>query len=416
MRIIQRFLSIRPNIDHALYVLFSFAFIVSIIYAKFVISVVMFALCILTLIQLLFKDYSWNIEHKHFLWLTLPFIAVLFSGINTADVSGYLHHLRLKVPFLVLPLMWVYKSVFFAKHARPLLLFFVAICTFSACPVLVTYLSDMESFNIAISKGQAIPTPLGHIMYSLIITGSIAVSFEMILQNKESTAIRWVLIASTLFLFIFQHILASRTGVFLSYFSIIFLASWYLVQRKKLAALFPFLFLLVLIFGLASQWIPSLQKKLSYAKWDVKQFLDNKGDGYSDSDRILSYQVGWALFKQNPVLGTGIGDLRTEMTLEYKKKYKLLKKKYPHNQYLFHLSGMGIIGFILFMAGIIGPMIFYREKAIPLYYCFQCIFLLAFLVENTIERQQMIAYYLYFTLLFMSIMVHQKQFTKSLSY
>ncbi len=395
----QRFLALRPWIDHRLFILFTICFLWAIIYAKFLLSVMMFALSILVVIQLAYKDYSVKRTHGIFLLFLLPFIAVVLSGVNSSDFPSYLHHVKMKLPFLILPLVWSYKRSFFAKYYKAILFAFIALSLASIFPVSFNYLSNFEAINTAITKGQAMPTPMGHIMYSLCLTGALGASLYLALYpNKQFSIPVWFLGLAALLIFIFQHILASRTGVVLSYFSIVLIAGHYLFMQGKYITLCVILGLIFISPILAINTIPSFKNKIAYANWDLKSYFENKGEGYSDSERILSYQAAWVLIQQSPILGTGIGDLRTCMKETYKNHLDHESDKYPHNEYLFHLTGMGIVGFLLLLMTLFVPWWYFRKEMDIFFLCFQSVFMLAFLVENTIERQQMIAYYLFFSL------------------
>ncbi len=409
----QRFVALRPWIDHRLFILFTICFLWAIIYAKFLLSVMMFALSILVLIQLSFKDYPFNRKHGTFLIMLLPFLAVVFSGVNSSDLGSFLHHVKMKLPFLILPFVWSYKRQFFAKNYKAILCTFVGLGLASIVPVAYTYFADFDSINKLISKGQSMPTPLGHIMYSLCLLGALNASIYLLLYpSKTHTFPKWFLISVAIIIFVFQHILASRTGVVLSYFSLAIIVGHFLYKHKKYMILTGLLACLFISPILAIKIVPSFKNKIAYANWDLKSYFNNQGVGYSDSERILSYKAGWVLIKQNPLLGTGIGDLRQCMKDTYLEELNHKGDKYPHNEYLFHFTGMGVVGLLLLMITLLFPIWYYRKEMDIFFFTFQCVFMLAFLVENTIERQQMIAYYLFFSLCGLAYMEISKQASK----
>ncbi len=74
--------------------------------------------------------------------------------------------------------------------------------------------------------------------------------------------------------------------------------------------------------------------------------------------RVAYYIVTYDIFKNNPIIGVGLGDYKDQTALmletqEYpylsEDTKKFMKKFHPHNQYLFILLQMGIVGLILFL-------------------------------------------------------------------
>jgi len=119
--------------------------------------------------------------------------------------------------------------------------------------------------------------------------------------------------------------------------------------------------------------------------WDLTQYNRGKGKNYSDSERLMSYDLALELIKESPITGQGIGDLKSAMKKKNIENYGE-KEKYifPHNQYLYVLAGLGILGFIFFFGGLLGPVLFYKPD--PYIWLVYLSLLAAFMVENTIER------------------------------
>lgn len=133
-------------------------------------------------------------------------------------------------------------------------------------------------------------------------------------------------------------------------------------------------------------------------KYDWEQYKKGEGNNYNDSERLMSYSVAWELFKQRPLLGTGIGDLKTEMKEGHLAQFGSKEKYiYPHNQYLFLLSGIGIVLTLLFLLGLYAPLAAALNN--PFLWLIFTILSLAFLVENTIQRAVSTAFFTFFILL-----------------
>ena len=120
----------------------------------------------------------------------------------------------------------------------------------------------------------------------------------------------------------------------------------------------------------------------------------------------MSYQISMQLIQEKPLFGHGIGDLRPIMTERHKEMYGQKDKYiYPHNQYLFVLTCMGVLGALLFFFGLFSPLIYSKDRSAFLVILF-ILMLLSFLVENTIQRAVITGFFLFFILLNLSLRSH----------
>ena len=135
----------------------------------------------------------------------------------------------------------------------------------------------------------------------------------------------------------------------------------------------------------------------------MEEILEGEGHTYSDATRLRSYEIGWQVYLDHPYIGVGAGDLRSEMKERFQEKYPASSKYIlPHNQFLTTLAGMGLIGFIIFLTAFIQPLSAGRWKESLLFLNFQLTAALSVLVENTLENSVGVAFYVLFTLIFLS--------------
>jgi O-antigen ligase len=78
---------------------------------------------------------------------------------------------------------------------------------------------------------------------------------------------------------------------------------------------------------------------------------------HSDAQRLLSIQYGVRIAEENPLLGVGVGDIKTEMDKLYNQSAgsEFVKSKLPHNQFVYFLAASGIVGFLVFMLSVLYP-------------------------------------------------------------
>ncbi|NNF33476.1 MAG: O-antigen ligase family protein, partial [Saprospiraceae bacterium] len=320
----------------------SILLITSVVYSKFLLSVSMFGWAILAFYSFRKPFKIW--EEKGLL-LTIGLIALTaFSGVNSENTGEWIHHLRMRLPFFALPVALYMipkpspRTYFFIQY------FLIFLIFFSTLPVLYEVLVDFDTIYQGLAAGRPIPTPIQHTKYSLMVAYAIIAGALLIKDQLPHSGYikKWLLIGVVVYLLIFLHILAVRSGLVVFYLSAVLLSAVYAFWQRSFRTLIIALVLAILLPVIGFLSIPSLNKRVHYMIYDLKEYLKDGGDQYSDSDRINSLLVGWEIFKDHPLIGTGIGDLKDECKIKYEEKFGADKYVlYPHNQYLFVLAGSG---------------------------------------------------------------------------
>jgi len=396
---------------------FCCAIIFSLIYSPFVLSVGMILICVMAVFDIweesdgklkfglnksIKSNFQQFLQSPQYWIISCFFLIVLAGGLYNEDWTYWLERLRIKVPFLLLPFAFFSLPAFRKKDYLGLYYFLVLLLFFTCIGIGFNYLMNFEVINESILKGHAVPVPRNHIRYSLMMAiGIIAGAYLYIEKFKlrydwERAFIGFM----TLFLFLFIHVLAVRSGLLVLYFSLLVIAIVYIFQSKKYIQglmLIASIFLLPLI---AYKTIPSFQAKVAYTVWDMKMFKEGTGNNYSDSDRLFSLQLGLDIFKEHPLIGVGAGDLREEIkerTAAFGKDPE--KHKMPHNQILSILAASGIIGGILFLITFFFPLFYAKAFLNSLHLSLHTIIFFSFMMENTLETSIGLGIYIFFLLI-----------------
>ena len=338
---------------------------------------------------------------KPFLFPVIIFLLTLLSGINSDNLHVWSQFVAKKAPFLVLPFAFFMARNHFAKRFYDYLLGFVIIVGVVALGVIGNYILNFDDLNQAIGKGQSITTPIDHAEFSIYIAFAAICSLFMYLEDKRviRLASQTTLLLTAIFLTIVLHILAVRSGLAVFYSVLLFVGGYHFYSTQRYKLLLGFMVGIFLFPMIAIKTIPSLNKKMSYAKWDINQYKKGQGLNYSDSERIFSLQAGWAIFQSSPLIGVGIGDLKEKCQEAYAARQYPELQHYPHNQYLFTLAAMGILGFLLYSIALLGPLWFTKGIYNPYFISLHAVLFISALVENTLERTFSIGFYLFFVLL-----------------
>lgn len=331
---------------------------------------------------------------------SLVFLGVLFSVINSVDLQGWSKHVQLKLPFLVIPLAFASIRLSVEQLFR-LFYLFIGIAFMSAVGVSILYFSDMSYYNDLIGQGQSLPTPIQHVSYAIIMSYVVVSSFVLFLEDKTHPRLRWPVLIIGIFLFLFMHLLAVRSGLVTMYLGLLLLILKRIFIAKKYIQGAGCLLVCVAAPVIAYYCVPSFYNKVGYMIWDFTQMMDNKTVNYSDGGRLLSFKLGWDLFIAEPWLGTGLGDFKATCHNWYITNVDGYQGKlnFPHNQFLFSLASTGIFGFIIYQIGIWLPFFkaqMYRSSlALSLF----VIVVTSFLVETQLERSAVICFFLYFVMI-----------------
>ncbi|MEL7020442.1 MAG: O-antigen ligase family protein, partial [Bacteroidota bacterium] len=331
----------------------------------------------------------------------------------------WMERLRLKLPFLLLPFAFYQLHNIIQKHNighrygqshhsfyDGVLYVLLLLMTVSCIGIGVHYWLNFEEINLAIQQGRAIPTPRNHIRFSLLLAISI-ISGGYLYAKKYIYRFDWertLIACCTTFLFIFIHILSVRSGLLALYMALFaLLVRFILIKKRYWIGLAGIVALTAL--PVASYYIvPSFQKKINYAVWDLRTYYAGKGANNSDSGRLVSLQVGWELAQRNMLVGVGAGNLRREVKNIYRQQFPAVTEpKMPHNQWVSVLAGTGILGIIIFGIAFFVPFFYNAHYRQPLFLGYYIIVFTSLLMENTLENSMGIGLYCFFTLLFLNL-------------
>lgn len=392
---------------------------VALIYSPFLLSVSIIGLIVISVFNLkvsekvsfgLHPNLKENLrklkKHRAFLAITLFFFIVLLLGIPVEDTTYWLERLRLKLPFLFLPFVFVSLPDFSKRQYLGLLYFLLAILFITCIGIGVNYLLHFEEINLMIRRGKPMPVPRNHIRFSLLLATGIMAGAYLYWKKfywKYQWEKKWIG-GVTLFLFLFMHILSVRSGLLVFYLASIFLLGRYMYITRRYFIGLSLIITLMALPGIAYLTIPSFTTKMDYARWDLKKYFSNKKEElnyHSDSERLISVQIGWQIGSENPIFGVGAGDLKKEVLARYAVQYpQITSPKMPHNQLLSVFAGMGIVGLFLFLVAFFLPLFYKKNYRNPLLVAFCCIIFFSFMMENTIENSMGIGLYAFFICFF----------------
>lgn len=322
------------------------------------------------------------------------FLIPLIWGIGSSDTEYWMEKVRIRLPFLALPLIFLILPKMSIKDFNILLLIFQSILTFTALGAVLNFFLHYEIMMNMLSKGQFIPVPLHHIRFSLMLAFSIFIGFYLYKNENNRKWIARFALSQSFLAIICLHILSVRSGIAVFYFlSIFILVKTILIQKNYILGIG--LIIIIVLMPLAFYKMnSSFNTKINYSKWDFEQYLENNGTNYSDSERITSIIVGIEIFQKHPFFGVGTGDINNEVKQIYKDKFPSYENaKLPHNQIIVVLASQGIVGLLLFLFFYFYPLFYQKGYRNFLATILSLTIFLSFLVESTFETSQGVMMY-----------------------
>jgi O-antigen ligase len=333
------------------------------------------------------------------------FFVYLLSALNSTEDNYFLlERIRLKLPFLALPVAFVvFKNKISRQQFHSYLYLFLLLLLVTSVTISFQFFKNLSGILHAYSEGRVIETPFNHIRYSLMISFGIITGFYLFVKGFyiRYSWERWLILAATIFLIYFQHLLAVRSGIAAIYLCAIYMIFYFIFRIKNFKRALMLFAVILFVPMIAYFTIPSVKLRINYMQYDLQQlFVFQNASGLSDAGRILSIEKGMELFKEHPLTGVGIGDLKVEM----KKKLDAAPEHpqdvlLPHNQFVFVAAGTGVFGLLVFVIAICLPLMRRRYLKNWLFVCFHIIILSSFFTEATIEEQMGTDFYLSFLLL-----------------
>lgn len=398
-------------------ILLSILLIISLVYSLFLLSVSLFLFGLISLLipgenRFGFRLRDNFIEQMGSLlsepgwWvISISFFMVVFGGLYSDDTTYWLTRLRIKAPFLLLPMAFfmipkINKITYLKVH-----LALVVIMLLTTFPIIWHLASNYTEVVGALKHGRPIDTPISHIRYSLLIALAIAGSFLLSTQGQEIWGVKkkWFIILMLYFI-VFLHFLAVRSGLAAFYVLAVIYGITRMLTTQRIWSSTLILALLLLSPVIAFQTIPSFKERVLYMVEDASKYRDQQWNDYSDAERILSIRAGLDIASKHLFFGTGSADLKVEMKKYFYTHFDKDSYIMPHNQFVSVLAAHGLTGLLLFSIAFFLPVVRGEAYRNPFFLALHIIVFVSLMVENTFETSVGVAFYLFFTLLGLNYM------------
>lgn len=400
---------------------FCYVLIVALIYSPFLLSLSMVGLMVLAVFKIEYKEGKLqaqlnrdgfkrirNIKHYPvFAVLFLFAFVALFRAYPIEELDYLLTRLRIKVPFITLVLAFLALPAISKKDFKNFFYFLLLVITLTDLGILFNYFKDFENYNQLMAQGHHIPTPRDHIRYSLfsalsVVGGAFLLIKQHYIYHKNE---KWLIAFAAVFVFLFMHFLSVKSGLLVIYTCIAFGLLQYIIIRKQLLAGAIGLLLLCAIPIVALQTFPTFKNKIGYFQYDLQMYLKGEGANYSDSGRLASLDAGWHIAKDNWLWGVGTANIRKSVREHFETHFPNYPEVFmPQNQFLFAWGATGIFGLLLTLFAFFYPLFYKKNYKYWFFTNFYLSILVIISIEHALENAVGVAHYLFFLLLFLSML------------
>jgi len=195
---------------------------------------------------------------------------------------------------------------------------------------------------------------MNHLEYSLFLAFVSILLLNKLFYNHYTNGMKMVYFLLFLFFLVALFLGMGRTGQVAFIVGLVVLSVIRFELSLKTILLSFMLIASILTFAFFTS--NTFQERVYKGKSDIEKMVHNQDYTTSLGIRVAFWKTTYGIFKDNPLLGVGVGDFKLAVSKELKKEkyntgfYKeFMTSQSPHNQYLLVLVQVGIIGFGLFV-------------------------------------------------------------------
>lgn len=331
----------------------------------------------------------------------------------SSDMDFALFDLQVKLPFILLPLIYVNFGRFKARFFENILSSYVIGCLGA---ILIGIVNSIYAYvvgeNPFLDFYNANISPVLHIGYfAMYLNMGLVIVIYKIIKNEENfyTWKNAFLIIASFVLALATFLSTSRNGFIGLIFLLLIIFTYAIVRyRKWLLGISAVL----MVWIVASSFLKDIATgKMSLHGLDqVEQVMQSesisKSEGESTGVRLLVWKSALELIQENPLLGTGTGDIKNDLMATYKKNgyIKPYERNYnAHNQFLQSFAALGILGLVLLLFVFGYPLVISFVRYNYLYFMFSLNIGVSCLTESILEVQAGVIFMALFAVLFSPI-------------
>jgi O-antigen ligase len=332
------------------------------------------------------------------LFLLIYLIGVLYSS-NRQDAWISIER---KLPMFFLPLIVATSPVIDSVKIKIILSAFLISCSIVTflCIGYTFWLNKQQGYefvywyNFQYSEDN-LTRKFGfhHVYFCMYLCFCQAIIFYLF-KSTSKIALQVGLSFLSICLLLFMFGLGSRMGVII--LILLLMLGIFLFIKNGVAAKLSIAVGVFVLFCAVGYQFPFIREKFTgLLNIDVNEFSVM----YKASNRMVSIESTWNIFKNNWIFGVGPGDVNDLLIKEYKRinfQEGVIHTYNPHNQYLDTAASVGIIGLVILLVIVLFPLCRSIKSRDFISLSFALIPLFSFLTESMLSRQKGVVFFTFF--------------------
>ena len=343
------------------------------------------------------------------------YILHLIGLIYTSNWAEGIQRVETKLPLLVFPLILFSFPVKNKKGIFSILISYVIGCLVASVYCFgngfLKYMNTGENWMAYKKQGNFLgfhPT-----YFSMYLSCAFFIVLFFLMKKIKTHSKKYKIGSGILvsWFFVIILLLSSRMTILATVFilGVSFLVWMYF--QKKLWKGIGISTLAIALLLISIKNIPSVGQRTQHT---INSAIDKGSNKKNRAPRINLWNAAFTVIKENPIIGTGTGDLQNELVKIYKERNyeRALKDNFnPHNQYLQTTATLGIIGGVLLLIYLIISFWFAFQEKDYLYLLFLSLVMMSFLTESILQTQRGTLFFGFFHT-FLAMMFLEKKETK----
>jgi len=344
--------------------------------------------------------------NKYAAGMAVYYLLILISVFHGGNLALYNQLIVMQLPLILIPFGLSSPKSITPVQRNMIFITLIAAVVIAGIASFINYLVYFQAIQERITHSKPIPivTGVNHIYYSVLLAFSAGILqwwiFIYGIQKHLYKKAAWV---ALIVIVILLHTISARTGLLCFYAEEAVSILWLIFKAKRFFLGMGIALGLGFMAYMTTKIIPSEKNRFENTQLDLHKY--ESGDNinhYSLSMRFEALKVGWAVFEKNIITGVGPANVPDAMFNEYKSENSSLIKSNqikPHNEFLYSLISMGIIGFAALCFLMFLPVFNGAVFRNYLFLMFIVVCLAAFQVEYLLERQVGITFFCLFYVL-----------------
>ncbi|MES2592721.1 MAG: O-antigen ligase family protein [Bacteroidota bacterium] len=328
------------------------------------------------------------------------YILHLLGLFYTENTHSGLFDIQVKLSLFIFPIVFASRP-FSAANKRIVFYAFIAGALASSLVMIIRatyfYITAGENYFFYQSFSFLLhPSYLS--MYLNLASAWIIIN---LIQNKF-TAKKYLNFCAVFIVLFFSFIivlLSSKMGLITMVLSYTSFLIYYIISRKKYILGVSGLLTIALSIYSVIYFVPEISGRINRAISAVTNTTANQADTESTAVRILVWKAANQVVSENLIVGTGTGDPKDALMVEYNKRGMtgaFEHKLNAHSEFYQVFVSLGLIGFLILLIHLLLPLGYAFKWHNYIYSVFLLIIILNFFTESMLETEAGVIFFAFF--------------------